>query len=264
MNISPQYQKAYPVYQKCWYLSTDNRDEGSSVENPIFTIPDSDALQQIRPNQYIQIQVFYVNILNSFYNITTSSNTYQFDNNNLEIPIGYYNIRELVKIINKQIQPYDETAKVTCNKIKQRLEFESGVQTTWTFSPGLAKLLGVNESYIAETEFHGRFYNISVGDLVIQSDIGVSNIVSPGRLRGVLQRNSNIAILSRTGPGQPFILQTKELKHKLFKGRSLTNISLSLSDPHGRPIKYYGDVWDIGIEFTIFETPKPEKNYNFR
>jgi hypothetical protein len=246
--------KSELVYSKECYLSTNMRDYGSTLENPVFTFPERDPIARgLQKHQYITLKVNYVDIMNCFYNVTQEMTEITFNGQVGNIPTGNYTIPDLLRVINELIQAVDPNAVMTYNQTKQYIEVVSTANMTWRFKASFADLLGLEPEYANVRSFHGTFTDIRVSNLMITADIGSASILSAGIERDRVLTQSRIALLSRSFPGADFILQTKELKYSLQKGKSLRKLALHLEYPHDKIAKYYGKQWDISLTIEIWD-----------
>jgi hypothetical protein len=241
---------------------SEDRLVPSTLENPNYRFKKSAVTQRVQSNEYLEIKVDDVNLVNTFYNINDEVDYIKVGPNDTDIvpiPPGSYRLQQLINMINDCLTEH----KIVCEYIdyKNLLEIRAptDIYENFGMSADMALKLGYDnfEDWVeyddktmviqANTSPH-----LMIFDIDIETDIPIQNTYTCSSKQSDERQNAIIASLSAPQRNFQFNLQSKERKFKLPYGFSLPSIKFYLKPRRSRITQFTGRYWDIDLMITKY------------
>jgi hypothetical protein len=242
------------------FIST-NRVASSTIEQPIYLLPMDSYWFDLKHNEYLEVQVSYVNLSNTLYNINDRNNSMTISVGQIEetlyIDPGSYTMKELVLILNgwgSNPTVFPAAVKFKANHQTMKLEIRCDEEFVISFRDGstLNELLGLKSEVHSPTEpncviISETTTDLRVSDLVISTNLPINNTFICDGDNMPAKGKSVLASLSVVAPGFPFQLQSKENKYIINQTGDIPSIQFFLNTPDGKPITYRARFWAIRL-----------------
>lgn len=234
-------------------LSSTNADSKNDNEY-IYYIPSASIPADVQEHIYISVQSAVIPY--SFYNINRFNNTlyYSLSSNNVEqyfsLPLGNYNIKDLVSYFNENFTGFTTTFDKQTNK----LAFQNNSYLNFTFYPKstIYNVLGFTNGLIYNSE--GGY--LSSRNSVNFNSIQYVNIKSNLNTNSLSKYNLNdrrtlCSIPVNLNPGGVLNYQNSNNFRINTFTNSITELSISFTDQNGNNIDFNGCQWSLVFQFDI-------------
>ena len=235
------------------YLNSKNADKYNNgmISDAEYDLP----LVEFQDEFHIYLSVVSCLIPFSFYNINNSNNSlyYSFDGNsmtNILIPIGNYNINDLVKYFKASMSNFT----ITYNQNSNKLSFTHATTNFMFMSVSCLSILGFNDnttyistSFTLTSKNCVNVYNIK--NIQVNSNLITYNI-------NKTQRNNYCILCSVPVSSQPFSLieyiNRTNFITNLFLNR-IQKIKIRLTDDNGNLIDLNGVHYTMTLELDVVD-----------
>ncbi len=239
-------------------ISSTNADSKSDNEY-VYYIPSNSILGDSQEHIYLSIQSAI--IPNSFYNINKYNNTliYSMDSNNIKqsfsLPLGNYNIKEVVNYFNSNFLGFTTTLDKQTNKLSFQntsyLNFkfysESTIYNVIGFSNGL--IYHSEGGYLASR----NCINLnSIQYINVKINISTNNITK----YNFNDKNIICSIPVNVSPnGVLNYMNGNDFKINTFKN-NITEIIIGFTDQNGNTIDFNGVQWSMVLQMDFIDFVK--------
>lgn len=247
--MSSSQEESIQIYLDSKYAIKQNGNSG----NAYFSIPSI----YVEDGNYIYLSVVSCIIPYAFYNINSTNNTLTYDivggpQLTFTVPVGNYNINQLLTYINNNWTGYTLTLNLLTNKITIT---KSAAADFTIYSGGLGNILGFTSNAYG---LAGNSYTVtgaSVANLYTITNVNVETNLLTYNVSNISNQTQNRSILASIPVAvAPFSLISYEnpsmYKTNLYVGE-FNNLSVRLLDNNGAVIDMNGVDYTMTLQITV-------------
>ena len=242
-------EETIQIYLDSKYAIKRNGNAGDAY----FSIPSI----YVEDGNYIYLSVVSCIIPYSFYNINSTNNVLTYDivggpQLTFSVPVGNYNINQLLTYINNNWTGYTVTLNILTNKITIT---KDDVADFTIYSGGLGKILGFTSNAYGSS---GNAYSVtsaSVANLYTITNVNVETNLLTYNVSNISTQTQNRSFLASIPVTvAPFSLisydNSSSYKTNLYVGE-FSNMSIRLLDNNGNVIDMNGVDYTITLQITV-------------
>lgn len=221
-----------------------------------FTLTGDESVltAQFNPPLFLDPQKEYVMGLTSFEtfnaipNITSENNILKFNNRNIIIPEGSYEINDLNDYIQSKLRP-NEYISIKANYNTLHTEIKSTHVINFDVDNSIGPLLGFRKRILASNKFEESDHPanvITVNSLLIECNITTGNFKNGNPAHVIYQFFPNVP------PGFKIVECPSNVIYLPINVKTITHITIQIMDQNGFPVSFRKEAITIGLHLKAF------------
>ena len=242
-------EETIQIYLDSKYAIKRNGNAGDAY----FSIPSI----YVEDGNYIYLSVVSCIIPYSFYNINSTNNVLTYDlvggpQLTFSVPVGNYNINQLLTYINNNWTGFTATLNVITNKITIT---KSTANDFTIYSQGLGRILGFTSNAYGSSGTAYAVTSASVANLYTITNVNVETNLLTYNVSNISNQTQNRSILASipvtVAPFSLISYENKSLyKTNLYVGE-FNNLSIRLLDNNGAIVDMNGVDYTITLQISV-------------